>query len=78
MDFLLAYIIKGICENHSQIHVSMAESDNDFRFYIKIPKSLRHRIIGKDGKVINTIRDYLKIVSKKFHNKKIFIKVDEI
>ncbi|MGC8867616.1 MAG: KH domain-containing protein [Elusimicrobiales bacterium] len=78
MDSLLAYIIKGICENYRELKLMMIEADNDIRFNISIPRSLRHRIIGKDGKVISSIRDYLKVVSRKFQGKKIFINVNEI
>lgn len=78
MNGVLSYIIKSLVGNVSGCRALFTESDNELRFFIKIPRSMRHMIIGKDGKIINAVRDYLKVVSKKFGNKKVFVKVDEI
>lgn len=79
MDQVFSYIFKVLLdEDINQIKVKMNETENDIVFYVSASHNLRHRVIGKDGKVINAIRDYLKTISKKFGNKKVFVKINEV
>ncbi|MCX7641207.1 MAG: KH domain-containing protein [Elusimicrobiales bacterium] len=79
MDGLLCYIFKGLVKNeYLKIRINMIENDNEIAFQITIPHNMKSSIIGKDGKIINAVRDYFKAISKKFGNKRIFIKVNEV
>lgn len=78
MDAVLSYIINSILKDDAKnLKVKCIEDENEKRFVIRLPKEFRHELIGKNGKVVNCIRDYLRVVSKKF-NKKVSIRIDEI
>jgi len=75
MEKLFSYIISNLVDNKNSVKISVVETDYDLKFSIKTDKRERTKIIGKDGKIINSIRDYFKAISKKF-NKKVYIIVE--
>jgi predicted RNA-binding protein YlqC (UPF0109 family) len=76
MNSLLSYIISSISNDSSDVKISVIEVDNDIKFIIKAGEKSKAKIIGREGKIINSIRDYLKSISKKF-NKRIYIEINE-
>lgn len=76
MNSLVSYILSSIVEDLSDVKVDLIEGDNDVKFVITTGPKSRSKIIGREGKVINSVRDYFRAVSKKF-NKKIYIEINE-
>ncbi|HOJ86498.1 MAG TPA: KH domain-containing protein [Elusimicrobiales bacterium] len=76
MNSLISYIVSSIAEDVSDIKVELLEGDNDIKVLITTGPKSKSKLIGREGKVINSIRDYFKSVSKKF-NKKIYIEINE-
>lgn len=76
---VFSYILKSLlADEASVVKVRVGEKEDKLFFYLTIPHRLKSRIIGRDGKVINAIKDYLKTISKKFGNKKIFVRINEV
>ncbi len=76
MQDLIGYIISSMVDNKNDVKLKVEEDDSTIKFIIKTNAKTRAKIIGKDGKIINTLRDYCKAVSRKF-NKKVYIEVNE-
>mgnify|MGYP001138448241 CR=1 FL=1 len=72
---LFSYIFSNLLDDKNSLDVTVYETEYDIKFSIKADKKEIKKIIGKDGKIINSIRDYFKAVSKKF-NKKVYIIVE--
>lgn len=75
MHNLISYIITSILQT-KEIEITAFESNDTLKFVVKAPQNIKSKIIGKNGKVINSVRDYIKSVSKKF-NKKVYIEIND-
>lgn len=76
MEQLFLCILNGIVKDKDKCKVIVNSDENTLKFSVKVTSGDKLNLIGKDGKVINSIRDYLKTVSKKF-NKKVYVEVNE-
>ena len=77
MKDTLLYIISSIVEYPDKVSVTQEETDGVVNFMVTVAKEDMGRVIGKNGKVIKSIRNVLKIPAIK-NNKKIFISLSEI
>jgi predicted RNA-binding protein YlqC (UPF0109 family) len=75
MEKLFSYIFSILVGDKDAVKVSVSDTDYEIRFLVKAGQRERLRIIGRDGKVITSVRDYFKAVSKKF-NKKVYISIE--
>lgn len=75
MRELLEYILKNIIDN-DKITVSESEDDGNITLTIHAPQDEIGRIIGKSGKVINAMKQLVKIQAIK-ENKRVEIDVEE-
>lgn len=75
MHNLVSYIITSISRT-KDIEITAFESNDTLKFVVNAPQNIKSKIIGRDGKVINSVRDYIRSVSKKF-NKKIYIEIND-
>jgi len=73
----LLYIISSIVESPDKVSVTEEEADGVINFLVTVDKDDMGKVIGKNGKVIKSIRNVLKIPAIK-SNKKIFISLSEI
>ncbi|MEF3279995.1 MAG: KH domain-containing protein [Elusimicrobiota bacterium] len=76
MQNLLSYIVFSIVDDKKGINLSLFEKNEEMIFHISANSKNKSKLIGRDGKVINSIRDYLMAVSRKF-NKKVYIEIDD-
>lgn len=76
MKKALEYIIISIVESPKDVEITEEESEGIINFTIKVAPSDMGRIIGKNGKVIRSIRNVIKIPAIK-QNKKINITLAE-
>lgn len=77
MKDTLSKIISSIVENPDAVVVKEEEQDGVINFIVTVAKEDMGKIIGKNGKVIKSIRNVMKIPAIK-NNKKIYISLSEI
>lgn len=76
MKDTLHYIISSIVTLPDAVSLEESEEDETINFVITVDKEDMGKIIGKEGKVIRSIRNIMKIVAMK-HNKRINISLAE-
>lgn len=76
MKDILTYIISSIVEKPEAVEVKEEDQDGVLNFIITVDKNDMGRVIGKQGKVIKSIRNVMKIPAIK-HSKKIYISLSE-
>ncbi len=74
MKEALTYIVGSLVEKSGEVSLDSFEDGNVIRFKINLAPSDRGRIIGKEGKVIKAIRNFLQAVAQKT-GKKVFIDI---
>lgn len=77
MKDTLTYIISSIVEKPEAVEIKEEEKDGILNFIITVDKDDMGRVIGKQGKVIKSIRNVMKIPAIK-NSKKIYISLSEI
>ena len=77
MKDTLIYIIKAIVDNPDEVNVEEAEETGVMHFTITVAKEDMGKIIGKEGKVIKSIRNIMKVKAMK-ENLRITISLTEI
>ena len=65
MKQVLETIVKNIVENPDEVTITEKEEDNKVIFEVKVPESDMGRIIGKQGKVANSIRTLIRALNSK-------------
>lgn len=76
MKDTLEFIIKQIVDNKDEIEITESEENGILNFTIKVAKDDMGKIIGKEGKVIRSIRNVMKIKAMK-QNARINISLTE-
>jgi uncharacterized protein len=77
MKDTLEHIIASIVSNPDQISVTESEEEGVTMFTVSVAKEDMGKVIGKEGKVIRSIRNVMKIPAIK-QNKRINISLAEI
>lgn len=65
MKDTLEFIIKQIVENSDEVEITETEEEGIINFSVKVAKDDMGKIIGKEGKVIRSIRNVMKIKAMK-------------
>lgn len=73
MKELLEYIVKQIVSKPDEVEVSETTSGNNVDLVVKVAEDDLGAVIGKSGKVANSIRSVVRTSAKKF-NKRVNIK----
>lgn len=76
MKDALEFIVSSIVDNPEKASVTEEEQDGVIQFVIAVAKEDMGKVIGKEGKVIRSIRNVLKIRAIK-ENKRIAISLSE-
>jgi len=61
MEDLLTYLIEPLVSDIKKVKIEKVQEDNAVKFLISIPKKDIAKVIGKDGKMIKSIKNLLKI-----------------
>lgn len=77
MKETLEYIITSLVDAPDDVHVDENEEDGTTNYIITVAKDDMGKIIGKEGKVIRSIRNIMKVKAMK-ENKRINISLAEI
>lgn len=76
MKETLHYIITSLVDDSESVTIDEAEEEGTIYFTITVSKEDMGKIIGKEGKVIRSIRNIMKVLAMK-HNKRINISLAE-
>ncbi len=76
MKKILTFIISGVVDDPKQIEIDEEENNGFITLTIKAPQDQMGRLIGKQGKIIRSIRNVMKIPAIK-QNKRINITLSE-
>jgi predicted RNA-binding protein YlqC (UPF0109 family) len=63
MKDLIEYIVRSIVDDPSQVWVSEVEGANTIIYELRVAPEDMGRVIGKGGRVANSIRTLLRVVS---------------
>lgn len=67
MKELLEYIVKQIVSKPEEVEVSETTSGNNVDLVVKVAEDDLGAVIGKSGKVANSIRSVVRTSAKKFN-----------
>lgn len=76
MKETLEYLIKALVDNPDSVEIEETDEDDVTQYTISLAKEDMGRIIGKEGKVIRSIRNVMKVKAIK-ENKRINISLAE-
>ena len=73
MQKLLELLVKTLVSNEDGVSVTVEENEKEITFFVKVDEADIGKVIGKNGKMANSIRTIIKSIGAK-QNKKIFVK----
>ncbi len=76
MKDTLLYILSAIVDNPKKVSIDEQEQEGIVQFTITVSKEDMGKVIGKEGRVIRSIRNIMKIPAMK-ENKRIMISLSE-
>jgi predicted RNA-binding protein YlqC (UPF0109 family) len=65
MKALIEYIAKALVENPDQVEVREIQTGNRVRLELSVAKEDMGRVIGKNGRVANSIRTLLRVAAER-------------
>ena len=65
MKALIEYIAKSLVENPDQVEVREIQNGNRIRLELSVAKEDMGRVIGKNGRVANSIRTLLRVAAER-------------
>jgi len=65
MKALIEYIAKSLVENPEQVEVRETRNGNRVRLELSVAKEDMGRVIGKNGRVANSIRTLLRVAAER-------------
>ena len=75
MKDVLMYIIGSLVENPQAVKVGVSEDGDVMRFKLTLASSDRGKVIGKEGRVVKSIRTVLQAAAAR-QNKKVYLDID--
>ena len=69
MKDILETIIKNLVDNKDAISINEVEGESAIVYEVKVEKSDMGKVIGKQGKIANSIRTVMKAVASREHKK---------
>jgi hypothetical protein len=74
MKDVLVYLINALLDEPAAAKLSTSEDGNVVRFKLSVAPADRGKIIGKEGRVVKSIRTLLQLEAAK-NNKKVFLDI---
>lgn len=74
MKEVLVYLINSLVDEPGSVKLASSEDGNIVRFRLSVAPSDRGKIIGKEGRVVKSMRTILQLVAAK-NNKKVFLDI---
>ena len=66
---LIEYLVKSLVDNKDAVQVTETEDDGKNVITVKVESTDMGRVIGKDGRIIKSIREIVRAYSAKNHVK---------
>lgn len=76
MDDFLNYLVAKLADNKDKVKIDKSESEEVVTYLITVASEDMGKIIGKEGKIINSIRNLIKILAVK-ENKRVIVQLAE-
>ena len=73
---LVEYLIKSLVDNTEAVVISEADKDGRTVITVKVDSQDMGRVIGKDGRIIKSIREIVRAYSAK-NNAKVSVDIEE-
>lgn len=65
MKELIEFIARSLVENTDAVEVKQTQSGSRVRLELKVAKDDMGRVIGKNGRIVNSIRSVLRVAAEK-------------
>ncbi len=72
MKDILELVIKNLVKDQDQVSISEVASEKEIKYEVKVSKEDMGRVIGKRGKIAQSIRTLIKAIAGK-ENKKVVV-----
>ena len=69
MEEFLRIIISNLVENQEDINIEKIENEKTVTFQVKVAKEDMGKVIGRQGRIAQSIRNVMKAVANKEHKK---------
>ena len=69
MEEFLRIIISNLVENKDSIEINMVDKGKSVTFEVKVAQEDMGKVIGKQGRIAQSIRNVMKAVANKEHKK---------
>ena len=60
---LIEFVVKSLVDDPSQVQIRQVQSGNNVKLELRVAKDDMGRVIGKKGRVANSIRTLLKVAA---------------
>ena len=74
MKELVDYLVKSLVDNPDEVSIEEKFENNEVVYYVKVADSDLGRVIGKGGKIANSIRTLVKAAAIK-EKKSVYVKI---
>lgn len=75
MKEVLMYVVNSLVDNPGEVQLDSFEEGDAVRFKLKLSSSDKPKIIGREGRVIKSIRTLLQAIGNR-NKKRIFIDIE--
>ena len=73
---LIEYLVKSLVDNKDAVVITEAEDDGKIVITVKVESTDMGRVIGKDGRIIKSIREIIRAYSSK-NGEKVCVDIEE-
>ena len=73
---LIEYLVKSLVDNKDAVVITEAEDDGKIVITVKVESTDMGRVIGKDGRIIKSIREIVRAYSAK-NGDKVVVNIEE-
>ena len=73
---LIEYLVKSLVDNKDAVVITEAEDDGKIVITVKVESTDMGRVIGKDGRIIKSIREIVRAYSAK-NGHKVVVNIEE-
>ena len=74
MKDLIILIAKNLVDNPDEVSVTETETDKNVTFELRVAPDDMGKVIGKQGRIANSIRSVVKAAAYK-HDKRVFVEI---
>lgn len=66
MKEFVTYLVKNLVDNPENVDVQVIENENEIFIELRVAKSDIARVVGRGGKIINSLRTIAKVIGARF------------